>query len=169
MEVNRKGGVALELGMEAKLNKGRKNNVRGARASHVLACHCLDHSPLLVSYARTEDVTWRKCKNFRFESSWTRHKEQADIVKKVWCVKHHGPNPWSLFHEKLHGYQKSLKQWSDDTNPAQEAEAATKADLDAFLEEEDIIWRQRAKEDWLKFSDRNTKYFHACDSQRQEA
>jgi hypothetical protein len=28
---------------------------------------------------------------------------------------------------------------SDDTNPAQEAEAATKADLDAFLEEEDII------------------------------
>jgi endonuclease/exonuclease/phosphatase family metal-dependent hydrolase len=30
----------------------------------VLAHHCSDHSPLLVSYARTEDVTWRKYKTF---------------------------------------------------------------------------------------------------------
>jgi hypothetical protein len=35
LEVNRKGGVALELGTKAKSNKGRKNNVHGSRASHV--------------------------------------------------------------------------------------------------------------------------------------
>jgi hypothetical protein len=48
----------------------------------VLARHRSDHSPLLVSYAKTEDVAWRRCKSFRFESSWTRHKEQSAILVK---------------------------------------------------------------------------------------
>jgi hypothetical protein len=64
-----------------------------------------------VSYAKTEDVAWRKCKTFRFDYSWARHKEQATIVKKFWRVKHHGPNPWSSFHEKLYCCRIFLKQW----------------------------------------------------------
>jgi hypothetical protein len=43
--------------------------------------------------------------------------------------------------------QELLVAQSDDTDTVPEAEAITKADLDALLEEENLIWRQRAKED----------------------
>jgi flavorubredoxin len=44
-----------------------------------------------------------------------------------------------------------------------------KSELMALQEEEDAHWRQRAKEEWLKFGDRNSKYFHACVNQKRKA
>jgi hypothetical protein len=35
-------------------------------------------------------------------------------------------------------------------------------ELQGLLDKEKLWWKQRAKEDWLKFGDRNTKYYHAC-------
>ncbi|XP_059462214.1 uncharacterized protein LOC132191284 [Corylus avellana] len=39
-------------------------------------------------------------------------------------------------------------------------------DLHTLLEKEDVHWRQRAKADWVKLGDRNTKFFHASANQR---
>ena len=41
-------------------------------------------------------------------------------------------------------------------------EKKLKLDLQVLLDKEELWWKQRAKEEWLKFGDRNTKYYHAC-------
>lgn len=40
-------------------------------------------------------------------------------------------------------------------------------EIDAALEEENVRWKQRAKQDWLKDRDRNTKFFHKRANQRR--
>jgi hypothetical protein len=42
-----------------------------------------------------------------------------------------------------------------------------KKELEILLVQEDEKWKQRAKVDWLKQGDRNTKFYHACANQRR--
>lgn len=39
-------------------------------------------------------------------------------------------------------------------------------ELHLLMEQEDVKWKQRAKENWLTNGDHNTKYFYACTNQR---
>ncbi len=47
-----------------------------------------------------------------------------------------------------------------------EHENCVQEDLLSLLDQEDHIWRQQAKANWLKDGDCITKYFLACASQR---
>jgi hypothetical protein len=66
-------------------------------------------------------------------------------------VPYRGKSPAS--NEELH-----VLQGSEDEGVSEETNAVKK-DLEVFLEEEDLLWRQRAKTEWLRSGDQNTKFF----------
>jgi hypothetical protein len=43
-----------------------------------------------------------------------------------------------------------------------------KLDLAKLQDEEDLYWCQRDKIDWMKFGDRNMKFFHACANKKNK-
>ena len=43
-----------------------------------------------------------------------------------------------------------------------------KAELDSLLDQEEVYWKQRAKDFWLKEGDSNTRYFHSHASSKQK-
>jgi hypothetical protein len=44
-----------------------------------------------------------------------------------------------------------------------------KQELQNLLDQENLRWKQRAKINWLKYGDRNTKFYHACANQRKKS
>jgi hypothetical protein len=49
-----------------------------------------------------------------------------------------------------------------------EAISKLKNEIQAQMDREGLWWHQRAKMDWLKHEDRNTKYFHSCANSRRK-
>jgi hypothetical protein len=55
-----------------------------------------------------------------------------------------------------------------DSLDNEKVEPTMQEELHALLELEDLKWRLKAKANWLQNGDRNTRYFHACASQRKQ-
>jgi hypothetical protein len=155
----------------------------------VLAKNISDHHPLLVSFSNTRDVQWNKSRVFKYEASWSKMKEPQAVIKKVRRIKPKTNEPWTNFKGRLNGCRNSLKIWArkqagtveeqikqkeqelksiqmQENRDTSSQEDLIKEELNVLLEQKDLKWRQRAKENWLRFGDRNSKKFHACVNQK---
>jgi hypothetical protein len=129
---------------------------------------------------------------FWYEEKWRLEEGFYGIMRENWAAGSVGEgNDWDNFTSKLNLCRQGLMRWqrskrepmqkaieslkkrltkiqnSEDRGNAAEIQAGQK-ELQNLLDREDMQWRQRAKSDWLRDGDRNTRYFHECANARRK-
>jgi hypothetical protein len=149
------------------------------RVRHLLA-HNSDHNPIILD---THLDLSKGVKPFRFEAMWTRDDSSSDVVSQAWSIQVNGSHHYRLA-KKFQKVQKDFKVWNrtvfgltrarirdleerlkliQEMDPSQEnlsTEAALQLEINEWLEREEVKWRQKSRELWLKEGDRNSKFFH---------
>ncbi|KAK2975193.1 hypothetical protein RJ640_022085 [Escallonia rubra] len=150
-----------------------------------------DHSPIIL------DVnSLRKARTyFKFENMWLENEGFIDLVKNCWSSCNFEGWPSFILAKKLKILKKQLREWSkvefgnmnsrksqimteiDTLNNKEEELLLSDEDSQRRLslqlefhqitKMEEISWRQKSMETWLKLGDENSRYFHMMASMKR--
>ncbi|XVF22870.1 hypothetical protein REPUB_Repub12eG0208500 [Reevesia pubescens] len=138
-----------------------------------------DHCPLLLQLHGIS-LSHRRLRPFRFEMAWLLHEEFPNLIRASWdnnsdllmnlnsftsIVKEWNQLCFgNIFRRKRHlqariqGTQKALEQ---APNPFLfELEKKLLADYEQTLLQEEVLWFQKSRSQWIQFGDKNTNFFH---------
>ncbi|XP_072071612.1 uncharacterized protein [Arachis hypogaea] len=138
-----------------------------------------DHCPLLI---RCQGVPIKKGNRpFRFQAAWATHPDYKAIVQKSWDSTDFG------IHRKLLGVQEASLEFNStvfgnifikkrelegylnriqrkmeaDNDPIlKHKEEELRAEYNIVLAQEELLWYQKSRDQWVRYGDRNTSFFH---------
>ena len=155
---------------------------------HLEAFHS-DHKPILLSTYSKFKCFYKKGRPFRFESMWIKYNSCEGIIKDSWGTGPTSPLVWD-FSSKISTCQENLKLWNRSTfghvcntlaKKLRELQNAEESDcyrtnlgriyvlrdeIQKLKTREELMWKQRSRNMWLKEGDRNTRYFCCRANQR---
>lgn len=176
-------GNSVDTRRSARLDRALCNSEWGllfdkARVKHLPAIQS-DHCPLLISSNGFAPL----CKinrPFRFQAAWLTHEKFRDFLIDKWNqtapliphlkslssdLQHWNKETfYNIFRQKrwllarIGGIQTQLSKGRNSS--LLKMEASLRRELDIILDQEEVLWYQKARVDWLKDGDRNTTFFH---------
>lgn len=135
---------------------------------------CSDHSTLLLDWNRSKLKNVKR--SFRFENSWLLDKECDNIVSTAWRANNQcsfserislcgkelqvwGGTYFQSFRKRKEGYRRRMEALRTSHSPeACKEYRDTEKQLQILLTQEEVYWKQRAKQHWLKSGDSNMKF-----------
>lgn len=148
-----------------------------------------DHSPILLEFWDKffcRQNNHKKKKIIKFEELWSHDKESFKIVKNSWnqamgdsafkgqATLHQlhvwGHQKFGDIPNKIRKLQETLGKLKDKVpnNDIMAQIVEVEKQLNSVILQEEVWWAQRAKTQWLKYGDYNTKFFHFKASQRKK-
>ncbi|XP_039053106.1 uncharacterized protein LOC120195039 [Hibiscus syriacus] len=137
-----------------------------------------DHRPLLLTIGKNPNRPQQRL--FRYFAGWTLHKDFHKFVNDNWDSSLSitdaiskftvAANNWnhSIFGQLSYRKRnvmarlKVIQRYLDKNRSSYLSRLETKlqTELELILDQEEILWKQKSRSDWINFGDRNTTYFH---------
>ncbi|KAK8651377.1 hypothetical protein V6N13_140981 [Hibiscus sabdariffa] len=137
-----------------------------------------DHGPILFVVGNS--IQLPRPKHFRYFSGWCSHDDFSRMVQDNWqssddivdSIKHFtkAASVWNdtvfgyigtkkrILMARLRGIQKAL--CTRRSHFLVSLETSLLLELEGLLDQEELLWRQKSRSEWITHGDRNTNYFH---------